>query len=105
MEEDVNKIKEKIKSVLNADLYEEVTGMFNRLLNQYRDLDRTYKREHQWLEDKKEKLEDESKKRYEAERAKDKWRVYYDEVCQKYAKLEIELDIARMKSELLEKGN
>lgn len=103
MEEDVIKIKEKIKKELNADLYEEVSEMFNRLLNQYRDLDRTFQREHKLLEDKNDKLEKEINDKYSEKRQKEKWLQYYDELCVKYAKLEIELDITKTKVKLLEK--
>lgn len=79
--------------------------MFNRLLNQYRDLDRTFQREHKWLEDKNERLEKETKEKYSEQRLKEKWRQYYDELCIKYAKLEIELDIAKTKVKILEENN
>lgn len=105
MEEDVIKVKEKIKKELNADLYEEVSGMFNRLLNQFNDLDRTFQREHKWLDEKIEKLNEETRKKYEEQRQKEKWRQYYDELCTKYAKLEIELDIAKQKVKVLEENN
>ena len=33
---------------------------------------------------------------------KEKWQNYYKEVCNKYAKLEVELDLAKAKIEILE---
>lgn len=36
------------------------------------------------------------------EKEKQKWQNYYKEVCNKYAKLEIELDLAKAKIKILE---
>ena len=41
-------------------------------------------------------------KYYDEEKDKDKWKSYYRELCNKYAKLEIELDLAKQKIWILE---
>ena len=52
---------------------------------------------------KSEERENEYYEKYkEEEKQKDKWQNYYKEVCNKYAKLEIELDLAKAKIEILE---
>lgn len=102
IEGDVIIVKEKIKKELNADLYEEVSGMFNKLLKQLNSLDRAFQNEHKWLDEKNKQLSEETREKYEIQRQKEKWKQYYDEVCLKYAKLEIELDIAKQKVKVLE---
>lgn len=50
-----------------------------------------------------EKRENEYYEKYtEEEKEKDKWKSYYRELCNKYAKLEIELDLAKTKIWILE---
>lgn len=101
MEEDIKDIKDKLKKELNAELYEEASGMYNRLYNQFKDLDRAYNNEHKWYEKIKEDREKEAQMRIKAETEQNKWENYYREICIKQAKLEIELDIAKEKIKLL----
>lgn len=102
MKDDINDIKDKLKKELNAELYEEASNMFNRLYNQFNDLERSYKNQCKWYESAKEDREKETQARIKAEAEKNKWEGYYREVCIKCAKLEIELDIAKTKIELLQ---
>lgn len=52
---------------------------------------------------KSEERENEYYEKYqEEEKQKDKWKNYYKEVCNKYAKLEIELDLSKQKIWILE---
>lgn len=103
MKEDINKIKEKLKKELRAELYEETAGMFNRIYNQFMDLSRDYDRQVQRVTDYKEKCNKLETETWEAKADKKRWDNYYQEVCKKYAELEIKLDIANAKIELLKK--
>ena len=49
--------------------------------------------------------EDYYNKIQEEKEQKEKWKNYYKEVCNKYAKLEVEVDLAKAKIEILEGEN
>ena len=60
-------------------------------------------RNENWEAEANKERENEYYEKYqEEEKQKDKWQNYYKEVCNKYAKLEIELDLAKTKIWILE---
>ena len=103
MEDEIKKIKEKIKPELTADLYEEVSGVLNRINNIYMQTNGFCESETKRKDYYAEMYNKEVKEKVKAQKEEEKWQKYYKEVCQQQAKLEIELDIAKVKIELLKK--
>lgn len=77
--------------------------MFNRIYNQFMDLSRDYDRQVQRVTDYKEKCNKLETEKWEAKENEKRWNNYYKEVLKKHAELEIKLDIANAKIELLKK--
>ena len=100
-EEEILFIK-RLESKLNVTEYSELRN----IIEKYVQLARNEKWESQRYKDRYEKAdkrETESYNKYcEEEKEKIKWQNYYKELCNKYAKQDIELDLAKAKIEILE---
>lgn len=91
-----------LESKLNVTEYSEVTSIIQKYIQLARNENwkvKTYEERYKGAE----KREEEYYEKYkEEEKEKDKWESYYRELCNKYAKLEIELDLAKTKIWILE---
>lgn len=103
MEEKIKNVKEKIKSELTAELYEEVSNTFNYIFNIYKQTDKFCKEEEKRKDHYIEMYNKEVEEKVKAESNEQRWRKYYQEVLRKQAQLEIDLDVANEKIKLLGK--
>lgn len=91
-----------LESKLNVTEYSELRRIINKYMQIARNKDyeaRKYEEKYKNVREREDKY---YKKYIDEENEKIKWENYYREVCNKYAKLEIELDLAKAKIETLE---
>lgn len=91
-----------LEGKLNVTEYSELRNIIEKYVQLARNNDWEVRRCEERLESAR-KREDKNYSKYiEEEKEKNKWKAFYTEVCTKYAKLEIELDLAKAKIEILE---
>ena len=91
-----------LESKLNATEYSELRNIINKYKQLARNKDWEAKSTNNRYESLSERNKDNYNKIQEEKEQKEKWKNYYKAVCNKYAKLEIELDLAKAKIEILE---
>lgn len=91
-----------LESKLNVTEYSELRNIINKYEQLARNKDWEAKHANDRYQSLSERNEDNYNKIQEEKEQKEKWENYYKEVCNKYAKLEIELDLAKAKIEILE---
>ena len=92
-----------LESKLNVTEYSELRNIINKYEQLARNKDWEAKHANDRYKSLSERNEDNYNKIQEEKEQKEKWENYYKEVCNKYAKLEIELDLAKAKIEILER--
>lgn len=91
-----------LENKLNVSEYSELRNIIQKYIQLARNENWEAQRYKERYE-KSNKKETENYNKYcEEEKEKQKWQNYYKEVCNKYAKLEIELDLAKAKIKILE---
>ena len=93
---------ESLKSKLNATEYSELTNIIERYIQLAKNINWESKRIEERYNAAKERINENYSKYIDEEREKNKWKSYYTEVCNKYAKLEIELDLSKAKINIIE---
>ena len=93
---------ESLKDKLNATEYSKLRNLINKYEQLARNKDWEAKRANARYQSLLERNEDNYNNFQEEKEQKEKWQNYYKEVCNKYARLEIELDLAKVKIEILE---
>lgn len=93
---------ESLKDKLNATEYSKLRNLINKYEQLARNKDWEAKRANDRYQSLLERNEDNYNNFQEEKEQKEKWQNYYKEVCNKYARLEIELDLAKVKIEILE---
>lgn len=91
-----------LESKLNVTEYSELRNMIKEYVRLARNNNWEAKRCQERLENARKRADENYSKYIDEEKEKNKWKNYYTEVCNKYAKLEIELDLAKAKIEILE---
>ena len=93
---------ESLKSKLNATEYSELTNIIERYIQLAKNINWESKRYQEKFEDARKRADENYSKYIDEEREKNKWKSYYTEICNKYATLEIELDLSKAKINILE---
>ena len=91
-----------LESKLNVTEYSELRNTIEKYVKLARNKDWGVRRYEERFENMKKRADENYSKNIKIEKEKNKWRDYYTEVCNKYAELEIELDLAKAKIEILE---
>ncbi len=91
-----------LESKLNVTEYSELRNIINKYEQLARNKDWEAKSVNNRYKSLSEKNEDNYNKIQKEKEQKEKWKDYYEEVCNKYAKLEIDLDLAKAKIGILE---
>ena len=91
-----------LESKLNVTEYSELRNIINKYEQLARNKDWEAKSTNDRYQSLSERNEDYYNKIQEEKEKKEKWQNYYKEVCNKYTRLEIELDLAKAKIEILE---
>ena len=91
-----------LKDKLNATEYSKLIDIIERYIQLARNKDWEAKYANDRYQSLSERNEANYNKIQEEKEQKEKWKVNYNEVCYRYAKLEIELDLAKAKIEILE---
>ena len=93
---------ESLKSKLNVTEYSELRRIINKYLQMARNENWKTKRYQEKFEGARKRADENYSKYIDEEREKNKWKSYYTEICNKYATLEIELDLSKAKINILE---
>lgn len=93
---------ESLESKLSATEYKKLRNIIERYEELARNNYWEARRYEERLENARKKADGNYSKYIDEEKEKNKWKNYYREICNKYAKLEIELDLAKAKIEILE---
>ncbi len=91
-----------LEGKLNVTEYSELRNMIEKYVKLARNNNREARRYEERLENVKKRADENYSIYIDEEKEKNKWKNYYTEVCNKYAKLEIDLDLAKAKIEILE---
>ena len=91
-----------LESKLNVTEYSELRNTIEKYVKLARNKDWEVRRYEERFENMKKRADENYSKYIDEEKEKNKWKNYYTEVCNKYAKLEIDLDLAKAKIEILE---
>ena len=91
-----------LESKLNVTEYSKLRNMIEEYVRLARNKNWEVRRCKERFENMKERVDENYSKYINEEKEKNKWKNYYTEVCNKYAELEIELDLAKAKIEILE---
>lgn len=91
-----------LESKLNVTEYSDLRRIINRFIQLAKNKDRVAKRNEERYKRAEERENEYYNKYGEVEKEKMKWQNYYTELCNKTAKLEVELDLAKAKIEILE---
>ena len=87
---------------LNVTKYNELIDIIERYIQLARNKDWEARKNEKRYISAKESKDEGYKLYYEEKEQKEKWKANYDDVCYRYAKLEVELDLAKAKIEILE---
>ena len=93
---------ESLKDKINATEYSELRNIINKYEQLARNKDWEARRNEERYNSVKESRDEGNKLYYQEKEQKEKWKANYDDICCRYAKLEIELDIAKAKIRILE---
>ena len=94
-----------LESKLNVTEYSELRKIVEKYIRLARNKDYEAEYANNRYKSLSERNEDYYNKIQEEKEQKEKWKNYYKEVCNKYAKLEVEVDLAKAKIEILEGEN
>ena len=105
-EMETQKMIEDLESEVLRILFKKLTTEEYEKIKQIIQLEKNFKKELNYTKDRIKASRERADKYYDQynneTRNSEKWRKYYEEVCIKYAHLEIELDIANLKIKELE---
>ena len=91
-----------LESKLNVTEYSELRNIINKYEQLARNKDWEAKHANDRYKSLSERNEDNYNKIQEEKEQKEKWKDNYNDICYRYAKLEIELDVTKAKIEILE---
>ena len=100
-EEEILFIKS-LENKLNVTEYSELRNIIQKYIQLAKNENWKVKRNEERYKEAEKRENEYYEKQTEEEKEKDKWKSYYRELCNKYAKLEIELDLAKTKIWILE---
>ena len=93
---------ESLKDKLNATEYSELRKIVEKYEQMAKNKDWEARRYEEKYNTVKESRDEGNKLYYQEKEQKEKWKANYNDVCYRYAKLEIELDLAKAKIKILE---
>lgn len=91
-----------LEGKLNVTEYSKLRNMIEKYVNLARNNNWKARRYEERLENARKRGDENYSKYIDEEKEKIKWQNYYKELCNKYAKQDIELDLAKAKIEILE---
>ncbi len=93
---------ENLESKLSATEYKTLRNIVERFVNSTKNREWEIRRKEEQLANVRISRDENYEFYCKEKEQKEKWQNYYKEVCNKYAKLEVELDLAKAKIEILE---